>query len=328
MSSYVRSTGRQRGYSLIEVVGVVLLLGVIAVLMAPGLRLALTMNDKKYAEEQTAINRKIANALLAYADTTAADPGLGVPAKSLPTPYADAPTRVVTGIASPTATTGLSAMLRDYGVGGPSFNDDATGVRRIRVYQKVSGIQQTAVPLQGLGGALVDLTIDYGIVYLTDCHRANSCATASPTRDSSLVSHVGLTRINYTTWAPLPSDIGLATVSTLPLQKQLLQQFSVNLKVLRETLKGFSKTFNRVCPNVNYLGSNVDLSGRLDARNRAPLPDCLSASADDLYDFGGGVTGQQANMGCWDGWYTLDPAQAPSGKSAGGMLACAAVWLA
>ena len=284
---------RQNGFTLMELLMSVFLLGILSVALSPTFRTFMTANDLAYRNQQAAINQEIANSIMGYANLAV------VPAGTTPAPCNSSANKVFYAVYNATlcgATAALQPYLIQQGVPMNSVNTDNTANQNVRVYQRLSGISQTAY-LFYQAGPVVYLNYDYGVVYLTNCGQNQPCnqttasATAPPssqpvltTETLAVVGSPRLTTANQATWTPGTRDVGAAYVSTLPLQMQMLQNTSSQLDRLRTSF-------------TNYF-TQMQAANPLATTNFYPAPTNVARWI---------TPGSPAtNQGCREGWYALD----------------------
>lgn len=270
---------RQRGFTLVELLIVVIVIGIVTVLMAPTFSSLVTAQKQLYAEKHRLNNQLIGNALLSYAANS-------TQYGRLPAPYTGGVyTSTVYNPADATAAgVALSTALIQSGINPAEINDDATAARKVRVYQLVAGLTQQ-LPLYFQSGPLVTLTYDYGAIYLTECESNNALCNPTPASGVPGSSAV-LTAANHATWATASTDGPAYFVSSLPIQKQMLATTVQRLDKVRDTLLGYLRT------------QQVTAAGG-DTTNWFPN-EAGAAAAGSL---AGATPG--TNQDCRDGWYDL-----------------------
>lgn len=264
----------QQGFTLVELLIVVLVLGVVSVLLAPAYSSLMSAQKSAYVEKHRLNNMLVGNSLISYA-ANATQYG------RLPAAYTGSGyTKTVYDPANAT----LAQVLTQSGVNPAEINDDATAARNVRVYQVVQGLAQ-AVPLYFQSGPQVTLTYDFGALYMTTCPKAST--TCNPTAATGVPgSSPALTAANYTTWATTGTDGQAYFVSSLPVQKQMLATTVQRLDKVRDSLLSY------------FRGQQITAAGG-DTTNW--YPNQLGASA------AGSLSGATpaTNQGCRDGWYNL-----------------------
>lgn len=273
---------RQHGFTLVELLIAVMVIGVMTIMIAPTFNSLVTAQKTAYDEKHRLNNQLIGAGLMNFAANATA---LG----RLPAPYTGAGyTSTIYNPADATALgVQLTQSLTQTGVNPVEINDDATASHKVRVYQLVPGLTQT-VPLYFQSGPLVNLTYDYGAVYQTDCPVAT--ATCNPTPATGVPgSSPALTAANYPTWATTGTDGTAFFVSSLPIQKQMLATTVQRLEKVRDTLLSFLRA------------QQVTAAGG-DTTNWYPNQAGASAA--------GSLAGASpaTNQGCRDGWYDLSNA--------------------
>lgn len=275
---------RQQGFTLLEMLIAVVLVGLVFLAIAPMMNLAFALIHKSNADQEIVNNRKIADSLIEFSSERD-----GVQRFRLPTPAAKTGTpRLISTIYNPSATTSeavaLQNRLLDSGVTPNGINTDMRAVKNVRVYQLASGLTAD-VPMFGPQGDKVRLTYDFGVIYSTKCMQSSSCNTsataANPPGDSPQ-----FTTSNYASWTPAGDDYGVVAFSTLDGQKDMLRSTAATINRLTERF-------------VTDFHNKIRLS-----------------SADSTANFfeinTGGLslanTDPALNFGCRDGWYALSAA--------------------
>lgn len=271
-----KSSSTNSGFTLIEILVAVVILGILSMLLSPVFGSLITSQKGSYYEKQKLNDRLIADSLMNYARES----GNGV----LPTPYTGSGrTNAIYDPASSTAA-GLALIdsLNRNGLNPNEINDDGYASQRVRVYQLVTGLTQT-LPLYFQSGPQVTLTYQYGVVYQTNCPKASAgCNPNSVTTvpgDSSK-----MTSSNYTNWTISGSDLAPQFISSLPIQKQKLYTTTQRMDKLRDAFVSFLVTQQRTAaandPTNWYPTGSTSLGGASPA----------------------------TNQGCRDGWYNLSTA--------------------
>lgn len=257
------------GFTLIETMLAIVLIGLMSILIMPAAEMAAGVSEQANRENQRAINSKIANGLLAFAKTTAGG--------TLPTPFTSG--AVAKNFVADLSSTALVNQLLLSGVDYRMINDDGFASKRVRVYQLVSGLTQST-PIYFQSGPSVTLTYQFGAVYSTECLISTACFTGSSLPGSS----APMTSANYGTWAPSGTDNSPVYLSTLPLQKQMLELTVKRMDRVRDSLIS------------NFTARSL-LATPSDTTNWYPMAAASLA---------GQVPG--TNQGCRDGWYDLSSA--------------------
>lgn len=287
--------GRQGGFTLLELALVALFVGLMTVFLAPSMGSLKQAREQAYVAEQTAINERIAQALLNHAEYGQLVPG------TLIAPCTSSTNKVFYSIYNPTRCSDTSALLdylRQAQVPLNKVNDDGTAAKNVRVYQRVASLSQQA-NLYYQGGPVTYLNYDYGVIYLTNCsfnaacNQTNASSTnpprsSNPANPSDTAAYSGrLTYSNIGTWQPGTFDIAPVYFSTLPLQRKMLARTATNIDQLRTALMNFYETKRAANPS--------------STANHYPRPSNpivqQPADPDPL-----------TNQGCREGWYILDDA--------------------
>lgn len=280
----------QKGFSLFEVILAVSILGVVTWAVAPAMKSVLTAKDNTRRAEQYATNQKIGNALLAWSAVATQDSNTGFSRiGTLPLPCTASPQ--FWGLTNnATCNADLTQFLLQQGVTAAQALNDGTTGKNLRVYQRVGNEQglNQFIGLMYNSGPTVTLNYDFGVVYSTSCGTGQSCGNTSaklvPSPLSAITDPGGSGfMVPDTAWAPPAfsnsntADVnaiagyGAVYVSTLPLQKQLLQSTATNIDNIRTALKSYYAINGNAYP---------------------------SSGADS----GGGAVG---NAGCWKNWLNL-----------------------
>jgi prepilin-type N-terminal cleavage/methylation domain-containing protein len=269
----------QQGFTLLELVIAVTLLGLISISMAPVFKMFLAAKSQTYTENQAAINTRLSQGLLAHAREVSQ---LG----QLPAPYTQAASRLYNAPYNPAdvSDTAVGPYLVQTRVASQEINDDNTAAARVRVYQRLAGLTQD-VPLYFQSGPAVRLTYDFGALYSTNCPRANTSPSCNvnPALGIPGASPV-LTAANYLTWKTVSPDYPAVVFSTLQLQKDMLRLTATRLDKVRD---GFA----------SYFRAKVMSASASDSTNWYPKPSSGTPNMATLLPL--------TNQGCRDGWYDL-----------------------
>lgn len=265
----------QAGFSLVELMIGVSLIGILSIFMAPLVRSAVSAMEHAYDQRHRLNNQFIGNALLSYAAAT----GRG----RLPGPYTTGTYRYAIYNPNDTSSDGvaLSIALSQTGINLVEINDDGKAVENVRVYQLVPNLNMD-IPLYFHSGPQVRLSYDFGAVYLTKCSRSAACHSGIPGSTSTALSSS-----NFASWTTTGTDGEPFYVSSLPLQKMMLATTVQRLEKVRDAALGYLRT------------QQLTASGS-DKTNW--YPNQLGASAP------GNASGFSpgSNQGCRDGWYNLN----------------------
>ncbi len=270
---------RTRGFTLTELLIVVVIIGIVSAALAPEFSALLTAQRSAYVQKHQLNNQLIGAALLNYAANS-------TQTGRLPAPYSGG--GYTSTVYNPGDASGagvaLSNALTQSGIDPAEINDDGTASQAVRVYQLVQGLAQQ-VPLYFQSGPLVTLTYDFGAVYLTTCSK--SSVSCNPTAATGVPgASTALTSANFGSWFPIDPDARAHFVSSLPIQKQMLATTVQRLEKIRDTL-------------ISYLRTNQVGAGGGDSTNWYPNQAGAAAS--------GTLSGANpnSNQGCRDGWYSL-----------------------
>lgn len=275
---------RQKGFTLLELAIVVVVLGVVFLMVHPMLSAMLGTQKRALIEKNTWINQKIGDSLLFHAKTNTA---LG----KLPT-LTTAPYSTNFAIFNPTGTGTADEnlflqVLTQSGIDLTAINTDGYTAGRMRKLQKVSGLTAT-MPLYFQSGPLVTLTYEMAAIYNTVCRSNTDTGCDSYGRGT-----VALTSGNYTTWNISTADTdesSLVTVTTLPLQKQMLGETTRRLNRIRDGLAAYFRSKQlTAAPN--------------DSTNWYADPNLIGASATQV-DVADGACAVGTPC-CRSGWYDL-----------------------
>ncbi|WP_226034382.1 prepilin-type N-terminal cleavage/methylation domain-containing protein [Aquitalea palustris] len=263
---------QQQGFTLPELLITTVVLGIFLSVFGDQISAALGMNQRAYQQRQALNNQLIASVLLESART---QDTLG----NLPAPYTG--NGYTSTVFDPTNAT-MGGSFQQVGLSTSEINDDGYASQRVRVYQRVTGLTQQ-VPLYIRSGALVQLTYQVGAVYNTTCTLNGSGCNPSGTGVPG--SSPAMTSANAKTWAPVAPDFGAQLISTLPLQKSMLQATTDRMDKLRDSLQSYFREKQR-------------LAAADDGTNFYPAPTGTGAA---------NLSGQTAttNQSCNDGWYDL-----------------------
>lgn len=270
--------GSQRGFSLIELLITVIVLGVLAGALSAIFSTLGGLVDIERQQSEASVNAGIASAMEAWA---ASESVLG----ELPVPYTgggrtSAPVNPASAAAGDLA---LMDLMRRERIEPAAFSDDASAFRNVRVYQRITGLTETT-PLYRSTGPVATLTYQLGVVYNTNCSFVGSAC--NPTAATGIPgSSAVLTAANRQTWAAVAPDFSPVFVSTLSLQRARLDQTAEQLrKISNELVRLFNLQRISAAPTAT--------------NNFYPANTAFSAAG------GNPVT----NMGCRDGWYDLSAA--------------------
>lgn len=266
---------RWRGFSLIEAMMVVSIMGVLSVLMAPMMGELFSARKMAMEDQERQINTAIAASFLQFARTES-------PFGRLPEPYTNAGTGHVLAPWDPSVSV-MASLFQERGLKTDNINNDGRAIRAIRVYQRVEDLVEE-VPIAGASGPTVELLYDFGVIYSTKCSSTGGtgCNAAPLPADSD-----ELTEANRATWKTSGSDFGEAFVSSLPVQRERLNATIQNVDRVRDAFREFVRS--------------AQLASPADPSNF--LPNSTSTPTSSL-----GLPGSPARLagqGCTVGWISL-----------------------
>lgn len=280
-----------------EMVLAVAVLGVLTLAIAPSLGALRTAQRQAYVSEQADLNQRIVRAMLSHAEDAVLPPGTLTP------PCNNNTNKVFASIYNTTYCSGTTSSLRDYLIQEQVPLDqvahDGTAAKNLRVYQRVGGLSQPTY-LYAQGGPLAYLDYEVGVVYTTNCSITAPCnrtaaSSAAPPKSQPVYENetaataaaLRLQESNMNTWVPGTQDVGVAYLSTLPLQKKLMKQTVDHLERVRAAF-------------LRYYDAKR-LESPTSTANHFPRPsDAVVQQPEDPYP--------ESNQGCREGWYLLDSA--------------------
>lgn len=259
----------QSGLTLMEMVIAMVLMGIFAVMVFPTMQAVGAITERSAREGERQLSEKMRTAMLAFARNSTT---LG----QLPAPYTDGSSVIKSAPVDVTNTALVNEMLLA-GLDRQHLNDDGTAAQNVRIFQRVTGLTYT-MPLYYQSGPTVTLTYQYGVIYNTLCSRRDTAGCHAATLPSTSVA---LTSTNYTTWTVSGNDYWPIFISTLPLQKSMLE----------ETVRRLDRVRDAVIANFT---ARTILATPSDTTNWHP------AGATSMAGYVPGT-----NQGCRDGWYSL-----------------------
>jgi len=270
---------KQQGFTLIELAVVLVVLVVMFPMIRTTINWLFTAQSNAYIANNRLNNQSLAAALSKYTINSTV---LG----RLPAPYTGAGyTKTVYNPADATAPgIALEQAITASGVPLNAVNDDGKTAQNVRVYQLVQGLVKQ-VPLYFQSGALVNLTYDYGAIYMTSCPKAT--AGCNPTAATGVPGgSLAMTAGNFTTWVTAGTDDAPTYIEDLTIQKQMLATTVQRLDKVRDSL-------------LTFLRTQQVTAGGGDTTNWYTNQAGLSVA--------GLLTGANpvTNQGCRDGWYSL-----------------------
>lgn len=264
----------QKGFTLIELLITVIVIGVVTALMSPVLGDLISSQRQAYNEKHNLNNQLIAKGLTDFARNTS-------PTGRLPAPYTGAGfNSTIYNPANGSADgLALTQALTQTGVNVNEINTDGTSARMLRTYQLLTTPTLTT-PLFFQSGPLVDLTYDFGVIYLTQCGFTSACNTGIPGTSPQL------TLANLATYATAGTDGRAQFVSSLPVQKEMLEKSTARLERIRLTMLGYFRAKQISAAAGDQTNHYVNQAG-------LPANGTLAGAA------------PASNQGCHDGWYSL-----------------------
>ena len=267
------ASGIERGFTIVEMITTVAIFGLLLTVLAPLFANGIAAESREYREKNKLTNRLIGESLEAYITT---QPSKGV----LPAPYTGSGFVATIFNASDTSAAGvqLTQALTNTRVTPLEINTDGMAGANVRVYQLLGGLT-TSAPFEMQSGALVTLTYQFGVIYLTQCRQADT--SCNPGASGIPGSSPVLTTANYKNYQLGGTDLALVTVSSLPRQRSMLETTRNHLNDLQDALL------------TDFRAKQI-IAAAGDATNFYP-----SATS----TMGGLNPG--TNQGCRDGWYSL-----------------------
>lgn len=263
----------QSGFTIVELISVVAVFGLLLSIIAPLFANGRAAEMREYREKNQLVNRLISDALEAY--------GTSQPSKGmLPTPYTGAGFVATVFNSGDTSAAGvqLTQALTNTHIAPMEINTDGSAGANVRVYQMLGGLT-TSAPFEMQSGALVTLTYQFGVIYLTQCLKADS--TCNPGAAGIPGSSPVLTTANYANYKLVGTDLALITVSSLRRQRSMLETTRNHLTELQDALLG------------DFRARQI-IAASGDATNFYPAASTSKS----------GLT-PGTNQGCRDGWYSL-----------------------
>jgi prepilin-type N-terminal cleavage/methylation domain-containing protein len=261
--------GKSNGFTLPELLITIIIIGVVSVMMSPGFSFISGVKKSAASDEQTLINKKIADGMLSFARTNTQANMAG----KIKGPYSMG--TYISTVADP-ATNDVNwqqfiQYISQAGVATNLMSGDGTEADNVRTFQLLSNLSQP-IPLYIQSGPVVTLKYQYGAIYNTKCSRLDTtCNTGSAPGDSPV-----LTTANYLTWDLAGNDYAKVVISTLPIQLDSLVLTSGRLDRVKSA---FVSYFN-------------------DQQSAAP-----ANNTTNWYPSGTGLGASGQN--CHDGWYDL-----------------------
>lgn len=263
---------KQSGFTITELLVTVIVLGVVSAIIAPAFGSLMTAKENAYRSKQEHYNRLLGEGLLEYAQKYEQ---LG----KLPAPYSQ--NGYNNALYNPVNPDNQEKILRDIlrqKLGGEEANHDGTVAKNLRVYQVVRGIK-VAMPLYFQSGPQVNITYDYGAIYLTNCLFANAECNKNLPGDSE-----ELTMGNVGIWKTTGGDGKAYLISSLPHQKKMLEHTTKRLDTVMDALRNYQKSKQSTIGGANNWFPNqlgVGMPGSANGKSVG------------------------TNQGCKDGWYKL-----------------------
>lgn len=265
---------RVAGFTLPELVVAVFVLGLLSITIAPMLNSYVVSLRGSYAKKQEITNQTIGVALLNFASDSS-------PRGELPAPFTG--NGYSTTVYNPADTSAiglaLTGALTQSGINPSEINDDNYSSRRVRVYQRVSGLS-TKVPLAFQSGPQVTLTYQFGAIYMTACGKGVASCNPSPASGVPGASPA-MSSANYSSWTTTGTDLPAYFVSSLPLQKQMLAGTNDKLNKIKDSLLSYFRAQQRTASGNDMTNWWLPNPGNRGGKTPGP------------------------NQGCRDGWYDL-----------------------
>lgn len=287
-----RSFKKSNGFTLLEIIIAMSLVGLLTIMASPFFKLFMTARQQNYSIHQQLLNQKIANGLIAHAKENSS-------VGSLAAPYTGAAGSCVTSApynpADVTATA-VAPYLVQSGANSNELNTDGTAAQNVRVYQRIQLTQ--AVPLYFQSGPLMTLPYQFGVLYMTACPKnvagGTTCSACNPTAATGLpgtsqVVSANTASVNsYQIWQPAGTDSSTVAFSSLPVQKSMQLKTVDRIDKLRDAFGA-------------YFRAKVLSAAASDFTNWYP-----ASTVGGAPNLSGGVPA--TNQGCRDGWYNLSDA--------------------
>jgi prepilin-type N-terminal cleavage/methylation domain-containing protein len=270
------------GYTLMEMAIVVAVIGIMTSMISPMFGAFMSFRKQTYNDRQSLVNQAIGRAFLEYAAQTSG---------RLPSPYNN-PTQglyysPLDVTATDILTTSVIAQVAKLGVSQDEIQHDGSGGQKLRVFQVVDDLSMT-LPAYFQSGPQVVLNYQFGVVYSTGCRKldtgCNTGVSENPPGDSSQLSST-----NYTSWTLSGTDLSVYPISTLSLQKSMLETTVKRLDKLRSVF-------------ADYTIARINAADPSDTTNMSP-----AGSASDGTN----------NQGCVEGWFDLSAGSSSTLKTVG-----------
>lgn len=231
MFDFLNSTGNmrfQKGFTLIEVLIATVVIGIISLILIPSTQSLFSAKHQHYIEKENHKSVTIAKSLLQYADSRSGDE-----AARLPDPYTgDGYFSSIVNLDPASAHAKLREIIMLNGISPMNINDDDTAGRSVRVFQKIA-IENESVPFYSNAPLPeVDISYDYGVVYMTACSYYDSSCNDAPLgghRDE--ISDLVDVDEN---WLIDTEDLAPYMISTRDLQNKRLRGLEDQVRTIRE----------------------------------------------------------------------------------------------
>lgn len=273
---------QQNGFTIIEILVATVLIGVLALAMAPALPEVAAALGTNQENRQRVVNQRIANGLVNLAKENQSSFGIAQPlvvynSAGPADPFYYAPVNP-----GNTGWAPVPQYLMAEGVASTEIAGDGTIIDNARVFQLATPLTKS-VNLYGSGGPQATVTYQFGVIYTSNCSRLDvTCYQPGVIPGGG----VALTAANYSTWVPPASAVGPVFFSTLPAQIDRVRKTADRIDVLRDA-------FRRYYREQQLAASSADIT-----TNFLPSGTCVAPCT---------VTGTpNQNQGCYDGWYPLD----------------------
>ncbi len=275
---------RQAGFTVIEIVVATILVGLLALAMAPALPEVAAALGTNQEARQRVVNQRIANGLLNLARENQSPFGIGVPLLVYNSVGYGDPffyTIVNTGNTDPNWVP-VARYVVSEGVASSEIAGDGSIVNNARVFQLATPLTKT-LNLYGTGGPQVTVTYQFGAIYTSNCPRLDTTCYQPAVIPGG---GTALTTTNFATWKPPASAVGTVFFSTLPAQIDRVKRTAERIDLIRDAFRRYYRT-------QQLLVSSGDSTTNYFPNGTCTSP-CTTAGV------------PTSNQGCYDGWYPID----------------------